>query len=122
MTSLIVLGALGFAAVALFSYGVTMYNGLVVVRNNIQKAWANIDVLLKQRHDEIPKLIKTCEASMKFEKELLTKVIELRNTAQRATTVGEKAATEAALTGGLHRIFAVAEAYPEIKSQGGFTQ
>ncbi len=120
MTMLIMLGALAFAAIGLFGYGVAVYNGLVAVKNNILKAWANIDVLLKQRHDEIPKLIKTCEASMKFEKGLLERVVELRSAAQRAGSVGEKAQTEAALTGGLHKLFAVAESYPDVKSQSGF--
>lgn len=111
---------LGFAAVGLFAYGVTIYNGLVRLKNNINKAWGNIDVLLKQRHDELPKLIKTCEAYMKYEKDTLTQVIEARNSAQRATTVGDRAKKEGELTGLLHKLFALAENYPDLKAQSNF--
>lgn len=107
-------------AVATIGYFVGIYNGLVEVKNNIDKAWGNIDVLLKQRHDEIPKLIKTCEAYMQYEKSTLTEVIALRNSASSATSVGEKALKESALTAGLGRLFALAENYPDLKAQTNF--
>ena len=114
--------ALGFFAAGLLSYFVTIYNGLITVKNNILKAWGNIDVLLKQRHDEIPKLIKTCEAYMKYEKDTFAKIIELRGAAMGAQTVGQKAAVEGELTVGLHKLFALSENYPDLKAQAGFQQ
>ncbi|MEK7747359.1 MAG: LemA family protein [Elusimicrobiota bacterium] len=122
MVAFVILGVLLFVVTGLVAYAAMIYNGLVVVKNNILKAWANIDVLLKQRHDEIPKLIKTCEAYMKFEKDTLSRVIELRTQAQGATGVGERAGREAALSIGLQRLFAVAENYPDLKSQASFQQ
>jgi LemA protein len=120
MTALIVLAVVGFVVVGVAMYFVAIYNGLIVVKNDIQKAWGNIDVLLKQRHDELPKLIKTCEAYMGYEKGTLTKVIELRNSAQAARTIGAKAQTEGALTGALHQLFALAENYPQLKAESNF--
>ncbi len=108
--------------IAFVSYFVTIYNSLIVVKNNILKAWSNIDVLLKQRHDEIPKLVKVCEAYAHFEKKTLTDVIALRNSAAGAQTVGDKAVKEGALTMALGRLFAVAEAYPDLKSNNNFMQ
>src|ERR1700716_2777343 len=69
---------LGVAVLALV-YLVMIYNNLVQVKHNVSKAWANIDVLLKQRHDELPKLVETCKQYMKFEQETLQKVIEARS-------------------------------------------
>lgn len=115
-------GMLLFFAIGFLSYLILIYNGLIVVKNNVLKAWANIDVLLKQRHDEIPKLIKVCEGYMKYEREALAKIIELRNSAAGAQGVAAKAATEGALSAGLHRLFALAENYPELKAQSGFQQ
>ncbi len=122
MVSLIVLGALIFITVGIVSYVVTIYNGLIMVKNNILKAWANIDVLLKQRHDEIPKLIKTCEAYMQFEKKTLERIIELRSSAQSAQGIAAKAIKEGALTGALHQLFVTAENYPQLKTQSSFQQ
>ncbi|MFN0117974.1 MAG: LemA family protein [Elusimicrobiota bacterium] len=107
-------------AVAGIAYFIGIYNGLVEVKNNIDKAWGNIDVLLKQRHDEIPKLIKTCEAYMQYEKSTLTEVIALRNAASSARTVGEKAIKEGELTASLGRLFALSENYPDLKAQTNF--
>jgi LemA protein len=120
MTGLIVLGVVGFLLVGLVMYFVAVYNGLIVVKNDIMKAWSNIDVLLKQRHDELPKLIKTCEAYMGYEKETLTRIVELRNSAQAARTVAAKAQTEGELTGALHKLFALAENYPQLKAESNF--
>ncbi len=69
---------LGVAILALV-YLVMIYNNLVQVKHNVSKAWANIDVLLKQRHDELPKLVETCKQYMKFEQDTLQKVIEARS-------------------------------------------
>lgn len=108
--------------VGLVSYFVTIYNSLIVVKNNILKAWSNIDVLLKQRHDEIPKLVKVCEGYAQFEKKTLTDVIALRNSAAGAHGVGDKAVKEGQLTAALGKLFAVAEAYPDLKTNNNFMQ
>ena len=110
----------GFLLLSVSVYAVTVYNSLIALKNDMQKAWGNIDVLLKQRHDELPKLIKTCEAYMTYEKETLARVTELRTAAMAAPSVQAKAAAEGELSGALHRLFAVAEKYPELKSQSNF--
>jgi LemA protein len=111
--------------VALSVYGVGIYNGLVGLRENIKVAWANIDVLLKQRHDELPKLIDTCKRYMQFEQETLEKVMRARTSVNQASTSGNVAAVGAAeqqLRSGMTRLFAVAESYPELKSDQTFKQ
>jgi LemA protein len=120
MPAWIVFVVVGFVVAALVGYYITIYNGLIVVKNNIQKAWSNIDVLLKQRHDEIPKLVKTCEGYMQYEKKTLTEVIAARNSAAGANTVAEKAEKEGQLTMALGRLFALSENYPDLKAQTGF--
>ncbi len=122
MIALIVVGLLGFAAVGAGVYWMTIYNGLIVVKNDILKAWANIDVLLKQRHDEIPKIVKACEAYMQYEKGALAKVIELRGAAQNAQGVEAKAQAEGELSAGLRQVFALAEHYPQLQAQSSFQQ
>jgi len=110
---------------ALIVYGIGIYNGLVGLRENIKVAWANIDVLLKQRHDELPKLIETCKRYMQFEQETLEKVMRARATVNQASASGNVAAVGAAeqqLRSGMTRLFAVAESYPELKSDQTFKQ
>ena len=114
--------ALGIAA---FLYGVMLYNGLVNLKHNVAKAWANIDVLLKQRHDELPKLVEVCKQYKEFEQATLTRVIEARSQVQQAREQGDVPAlglAEGALRGGLGRLFALAEAYPELKANEQFMQ
>lgn len=111
--------------VALIVYGVGIYNGLVGLHENIKVAWANIDVLLKQRHDELPKLIDTCKRYMQFEQETLEKVMRARTSVNQASASGNVAAVGAAeqqLRSGMTRLFAVAESYPELKSDQTFKQ
>ncbi len=106
---------------ALFFVGI--YNNLVRIKHNVSKAWSNIDVLLKQRHDEIPKLVETCKQYMKFEQETLEKVMQARNQVSEARKKGDVAAlgkAEGALRLGLGNLFAVAEAYPDLKSNEQF--
>src|SRR5436189_5274899 len=79
------------AVIGAVAYFVTIYNSLVRLKNDIDKAWANIDVLLKQRHDELPKLIETCKGYMQFEQETLEKVIQARSEERRAGKDGKKA-------------------------------
>src|SRR5437773_4124177 len=121
MDNIILLGFL-FAIVGLSVYLVMIYNGLVVVKNDIDKAWANIDVLLKQRHDELPKLIDTCKGYMQYEQQTLQMIVEARNAYQRAGTVPEKAAADNLLSTALSSLFAVAENYPELKADNNFMQ
>ena len=116
--------ALGILVVALL-YAVVAYNGLVQLKHNIAKAWANIDVLLKQRHDELPKLVEVCKQYKQFEQETLQRVTEARARVARAREQQDVAAlgkAEGMLRMGLGQIFAVAEAYPELKTNEHFMQ
>ena len=122
MISLVVILAL---TVALIAYFVGIYNGLVSLRENVKVAWANIDVLLKQRHDELPKLVETCKRYMQFEQETLEKVMRARASVNAASTSGDVAAVGAAeqqLRLGVGRLFAVAENYPQLKTDETFKQ
>ena len=106
-------------------YGVMLYNGLVALKHNVAKAWANIDVLLKQRHDELPKLVEVCKQYKEFEQTTLQRVIEARSQVQSARetqNIGALGEAEGALRMGLGRLFAVAEAYPELKANENFMQ
>ena len=104
-------------------YFVRIYNGLVALRENVRKAWANIDVLLTQRHDELPKLVETAKRYMQYEQETLERVMQARSAVFRAQGRGDVPAVGAAegqLRQGLGRLFAVAENYPELKADQGF--
>lgn len=117
--SMIVLGLLA----VLLGYGIAIYNRLVNLKHNVSKAWSNIDVLLKQRHDELPKLIATCKEYMRHEQETFEKVITARSRvaqAREAGDVGALGAAEGALRIGLGNLFALAEAYPELKANENF--
>jgi len=102
------------------AYLVTLYNGLVAVKNNVDKAWANIDVLLKQRHDELPNLIEVCKGYMKYEGETLERVTAARSAYAQARTVDEKAQAAAGMTAALDRLIATAENYPDLKANADF--
>ncbi|MEM7822154.1 MAG: LemA family protein [Candidatus Aenigmatarchaeota archaeon] len=114
--------ALALIIVALVAYFVIVYNSLVRLRNNINKAWSNIDVILKQRHDEIPKLVEACKGYMKYEREVLEKITELRTRWASATTITEKAKISDAISSTLKTLFAVAENYPQLKANENFLQ
>src|SRR5215469_10976294 len=103
-------------------YLVAQYNSLVQVKNDIDKAWANIDVLLKQRHDELPKLIETCKGYLQYEQKTFQVIVEARNAYQGATTIPDKAQADNMLTGALKNLFAVAENYPDLKANANFLQ
>jgi LemA protein len=92
------------------------YNGLIAAKNQTANAWKQIDVQLKRRHDLIPNLVNVVKGSMNFEKETLEAVISARSKAMGAQGVAATAAAETALSGALTRFFAVAEAYPDLKS------
>ena len=113
------------ASLVIFVYGVMLYNGLVQVKHAVARAWANIDVLLKQRHDELPKLVETCKQYKQFEQETLQRVVDARSrvqTAREHQDVEALGKAEGALRAGLGQIFAVAEAYPELKTNESFMQ
>jgi LemA protein len=115
---------LGLMVVAIV-YAVMLYNGLVLVKNNVSLAWANIDVLLKQRHDEIPKLVEVCKQYRQFEQETLEKVTRARaavHEARAAQDIGALGPAEAKLRSSLSGLFAVAEAYPDLKANENFKQ
>ncbi len=108
--------------VGVFIYFITIYNSLVRLRNDMDKAWANIDVLLKQRHDELPKLIETCKGYMQYEQKTFQLVTEARTAFLRANTVAEKAQADNLITGALKSLFAVSENYPDLKANNSFMQ
>ena len=106
--------------IAVVAYAITIYNNLVRVKRNVDQAWANIDVLLKERHDEIPKLIDAVKGYMTYEKDLLQNLTALRSVAAKAGEGPERVRAEAQLGAGLGRIFAVAEGYPDLKANQNF--
>jgi len=119
------IGTIIFWAILVFIavYAVNIYNHLVRIKHNVSKAWSNIDVLLKQRHDEIPKLVETCKQYMKFEKDTLEKVMQARSqvsSARQSQDMAGLGAAEGMLRMGLGNLFAVAEAYPELKANENF--
>jgi len=104
-------------------YLITLYNSLVNVKNAVSKAWANVDVLLKQRHDELPKLVDTCKQYMQHEQVTLEKVIAARSRvsdAREAHNLGALGAAEGMLRSGLGQLFALAENYPDLKANEQF--
>jgi LemA protein len=108
--------------VGMLLYFITIYNSLVRLKNDIDKAWANIDVLLKQRHDELPKLIDTCKGYMQYEQKTFQMVTEARTAFMNANSVAEKAQADNMMTGALKSLFAVSENYPELKANNNFMQ
>ena len=111
--------------VLLVFFGISGFNRLVSLKNQVANAWKQIDVQLKRRHDLIPNLINTVKGAMNFEKNTLEAVVAARNTAIAASTTGNVAATaqaEGQLTGALSRLLAVVEAYPVLKATGNVAQ
>ncbi len=107
-------------AVVLALAVVVLYNRLVRLRNRVENAWAQIDVQLKQRYDMIPNLVEIVKGYASHEKETLERVIQARNIAVSASGVGEQAQADNMLTGALKSLFAVAEAYPDLKANVNF--
>ncbi len=109
--------------VVLAIYAIMIYNSLVQVKHNVSKAWANIDVLLKQRHDEMPKLVETCKQYTQFEQDTLQRVIEARSRVFQASQAqnmpAPRAGRERAARGARQPV-RVAEAYPELKTNEQF--
>ena len=119
MASIILLGI----TVVVVVWGIMAYNGLVSLKHNVSKAFANIDVLLKQRHDELPKLIEVCRQYAQFEKSTLENVMQARSAvfnASQSRNIEALGSAETQLRTGLGQINAVAEAYPELKANDNF--
>ena len=109
-----------FVFVSLIAYAFIIYNSLISLKENIKKSWANIDVILKQRHDEIPKLISVCESYAQFEKGILDRLIKARENYFGAKGVSKKAAASGEVSAALGGLFAIAESYPELKTNEHF--
>ena len=115
---------LAIVAVIIF-YMIFIYNSLVTLKHAVSKAWSNIDVLLKQRHDELPKLVEVCKQYMQYEQETLQKVVEARSAVMSARTAADVEAlgkAETQLRMGLGNLFALAENYPDLKADNSFQQ
>jgi LemA protein len=101
-------------------YVVILYNELVRLRNDNDRAWANINVLLKQRHDEIPNLVETVKGYMQHEQQTLVAVTQARAASMNAASVRQKAQADLMMTGALRGLFAVAENYPQLRANENF--
>lgn len=107
-------------AAAGVAYGVTLFNALVSVKHQVDQAWSNIDVLLKQRHDELPKLIDVVKSHAGYERALVEKVTALRARTGSGGPDAERLAAEDQLSRGIGRLLAIAEAYPDLKASASY--
>jgi LemA protein len=114
----------GLVVLAVFFYGIMLYNRGVKLRNQVDEAWSGISVQLKRRYDLIPNIVSTVKGYAKHEQETLEKVIQLRNQAQAVPSGnhGEQIQAEQALTAGIRGIFALAENYPDLKANTNFME
>ena len=112
----------GFVVVGVMTYVVMIYNGLIAMRNDIDKSWANIDVLLKQRHDELPRLVDVCKGYMQYERETLQALVQARSLYAAASTIGQKVQASGSLTASLGKVLAVAENYPALQANQSFLE
>lgn len=119
---LIFLGIFLFGVLAIVGYFITIYNGLISLKENIKKSWSNIDVILKQRHDELPKLISVCESYAEFETGVLDRLMRAREKYFKASGVAKKSEASNEVTAALQGIFALAENYPDLKTNKNFMQ
>jgi LemA protein len=103
-------------------WAIGVYNGLVSMRQRVNQAFADIDVQLRQRHDLVPNLVETVKGYAAHERGTLDEVVKARNTAMTAQGPAQQAAAENMLTGALRQLFAVAEAYPDLKASANFQQ
>jgi LemA protein len=112
--------AVMLVVVGLAIYAIIIYNELVRLQNDNARAWANIDVLLKQRHEEIPNLVETVKGYMQHEQQTLLAVTEARAASLSAGSIGQKAQADLLISGALRGLFAVAENYPDLKANQNF--
>src|SRR6476660_10167264 len=109
-----------FGIIVILVYVVGIYNTLVRLSNHIDKAWSNIDVILKQRHDELPKLVQVCNSYMTHERETLESVTNARSAYSAGRNINDKAQAENQIVEALGKLFAVAEQYPDLKANQEF--
>ena len=114
--------ALLFVLTGGVAYLAMLYNGLIGLQADIDKAWANIDVLLKQRYDEISKLVEVCKGYMQYERSALESITQARSTYAKAATVNQKADASGPLASSARQLFATAENYPQLKANDTFLQ
>lgn len=119
---LVVLGAVALLLIGTVVWAVGAYNALVALANRVDAAWANIDTQLKRRSDLIPNLVETVKGYASHERETLEAVIAARNAAQTASTPAAAAAADTMLTGALRQVFALSEAYPQLRANENFLQ
>ncbi len=119
-TTLVIGSLLMIGLIVLTAYVVGVYNMLVRLASNIDKSWSNIDVILKQRHDELPKLVDVCNSYMTHERETLESVTKARTAYRAGLTINDKAQAENQIIGALGKLFAVAEQYPDLKANHEF--
>ncbi|WP_423363832.1 LemA family protein [Mycoplasma sp. P36-A1] len=101
-------------------YGVSIYNGLVALKNQVQEAFSTMDVYLQKRYDLIPNLVETVKGYAKHENQTFENVIKARNSAVNATTIESKVEAQGEIQNALGRLFALAENYPELKANTNF--
>ena len=118
--NIVVIFVIALIIIGFISWFFTVYNGLVQVKENIKKSWANIDVLLMQRSDEIPKLIKVLKSFVKHEKKMFDNVMDARTSYLGASSVSEKADADNRMSEALKSVFALSEAYPALGSNDNF--
>lgn len=118
----IILGVIAFIALAILAWYITTYNQFMRLKNNIDESRSTIDVCLKKRFDLIPNYVETVKGYAKHEKETFTAVVNARNSVAAAPTPEAKMAAENQLTGALRQLFALAEAYPELKANTNFQE
>ena len=118
--NIVVIFVIALIIIGFISWFFTVYNGLIQVKENIKKSWANIDVLLMQRSDEIPKLIKVLKSFVKHEKKMFDNVMDARASYLGASSVSEKADADNRMSEALKSVFALSEAYPELGSNDNF--
>ena len=119
----VLLLVVGAGLVVLLIYAVTLYNQLVAVKHGVTQAWSNIDVLLRQRHEELPKLVEACRQYMQYEQATLERVISARNAVSQASDradMKQLGQAETALRTGLGQLFALAENYPQLQASSSF--
>jgi LemA protein len=122
IVGIIILFVLLLVVVGIVSYGIMLYNSLVQVKNNVDQAWSNIDVLLKERADEVGKLLEAVKAYLGYERDLLTRLTTLRGQVGRGGSSESRLEAEQELGAGLGKLLAVAENYPDLKSSNNFLE
>lgn len=121
VSNLVLFSVLGFIALSVVLYVIGVYNGIVRLTRYIDKSFANLESFLKQRHDEIPKLVNACQAYMEHERGTLAEIVQLRSAFDRAKSNEEKVKVENQLNSALGKLNIAVEAYPDLKASAQFT-